>query len=67
VALKDGLTSAVQPATTEDYKELVQLDQLVLTPHLGATTQEVVRGSTILAVENCARHLKGLPLDHRAA
>jgi phosphoglycerate dehydrogenase-like enzyme len=46
---------------------LLQLPNVVLTPHIGWLTSETFERSFVLAVENCHRLVDGRPLLHRVA
>ena len=56
-----------EPATTAVYGDLFKLDNVVITPHIAATTEEITRESTIRAVQNCWDFLHGREnlVDHR--
>ncbi|MFJ5560771.1 phosphoglycerate dehydrogenase [Streptomyces sp. NPDC093250] len=47
--------------------ELAALDNVVLTPHCGATTREAVERAGTTAVQEVLRALAGEPLQHRVA
>lgn len=57
-----GLDAFVQEPLPPDHR-LLRLPNVVLTPHSGATTPEVIEEGLDLAVENVARFLRGDPIN----
>jgi len=60
-------TEPASAKTNKTYERLFKHERLVAVPHIGATTDEVSRDSTIRAVQNCRDWLDGKfdQIDHR--
>lgn len=54
-----------ESSTPEVYDELFQLDNVVVTPHVGAGTDEVQSGSCLLALEQCNKLFAGEEPENR--
>lgn len=59
--------AALDVFETEPPEEMLPaLDNLVVTPHIGGTTQESVRRVAMVTVDNIRRYIHGEPLNHIA-